>query len=309
MEQAHNLESDEVIRNCLSDLLSLIDGTVPSSVIESRWVPGRPLPPDDPTIDLVAFRPPGLLEGNEEHRFLEHINTAAPLEMVLKGHLWVETVLIRLLEDLVQLPREMEEARLSFVQKVRVACALGAISSEVIPSLLTLNRLRNKVAHDLDAAIGAAEEQALIDSLDQRTKLVAGVDTDDNKNQPFPHRFQLAIFTLVTVMDSRRCDVIAGRRYDSFLHHVSSSVLGSVAEEPVGLADVRSAIRQSPPLGTTLGTKWVRHGDTSRLFCPPAPIVDVAGHKCRAQRSRSAGVGAGSFYRLRLFSLAGFLTS
>src|SRR5690606_2219375 len=96
----------------------------------------------------------------------------------------------------------LDKARLSFAQRLYLIVALGLVPADELPALIVLNKLRNQVAHRLDAAIGEEEEEALIDSLGPGTRFASGVDREENKNQPFPHRLQHAIAALLLMIDA-----------------------------------------------------------------------------------------------------------
>lgn len=79
------------------------------------------------------------------------IVSAQPLEVLLRGHLWVEAELIAVLVDILPFPKQIDLGRVSFPQKVSFVAAHGFIRPEDIPAYMKLNSLRNKVAHNLSA--------------------------------------------------------------------------------------------------------------------------------------------------------------
>lgn len=89
-----------------------------------------------------------------------------PALVVLKGHLLIEELLNDIIENCCDLPQHVSEAKLSFIQKLKLARALvgknmkGENVDEPWRSLEELNSLRNKLAHhieprDLDKKIDA----------------------------------------------------------------------------------------------------------------------------------------------------------
>jgi hypothetical protein len=72
-----------------------------------------------------------------------------PSLILLKGHLLVEEQLFSYIEAHCRNASKLEDARLTFAQKLRVAQALsgGLTDSQMARSLETLNAIRNKMAH------------------------------------------------------------------------------------------------------------------------------------------------------------------
>ncbi|MCR9248573.1 MAG: hypothetical protein NXI31_26400 [bacterium] len=84
-----------------------------------------------------------------------------PVLVVLKGHLLVEEQLDRLIAASCRRPEDLDQARLTFSQKLSLASALiGSFSQKRFVE--RLNRMRNKLAHRLD---GYSLEQELNDVL------------------------------------------------------------------------------------------------------------------------------------------------
>jgi hypothetical protein len=76
--------------------------------------------------------------SERERQFLAHISIDAPLEIVLRGHLWVESSLIRLIEEVLPHPEAIDLARFSFPQKMGLGVALGLVRSEYASAYLKL---------------------------------------------------------------------------------------------------------------------------------------------------------------------------
>lgn len=73
--------------------------------------------------------------------------------IVLKGHLLIEEMLNDILYNSSALPKYIDEAKLSFYQKVMIARSFdpkGDASNELWRSLEVLNSLRNQLAHHLE---------------------------------------------------------------------------------------------------------------------------------------------------------------
>lgn len=156
--------------------------------------------------------------SDRERQFLMHISVDAPLEIVLRGHLWVESSLIRVLEEVLPHPEAIDLARFSFPQKLSLAVALGLVQPEYASAYLKLNALRNRVAHDLFSAITEGEQYELLQALGPTLRHMSGVDNEEHKNDPFPDPLRAAIATLLLELDAVRDSVIRQREEMAALH-------------------------------------------------------------------------------------------
>jgi hypothetical protein len=83
---------------------------------------------------------------------------------VLKAHLIIENYLTRHLESTydIKIP---DEAKLSFFQKAQLLPVEGAVSTFVRPGLISLNKVRNKLAHNLENEIQLTDIEPIIEIL------------------------------------------------------------------------------------------------------------------------------------------------
>jgi len=88
----------------------------------------------------------------------DHLSDSSGQTAVLKAHLWVETMLNGLIEVTLAAPEAVDLDRMSFAQKTRLATASGGLQESIAPWVKALNKLRNTLAHQLDAA---ATDEAL----------------------------------------------------------------------------------------------------------------------------------------------------
>ncbi len=100
-------------------------------------------------------------------KFLEDIAGEDALAVIIRAHLYVESTLNELIEECLFRPKAMNEVNLSFWHKVPLAAALGVIPEDFQSPLKQLNALRNKLAHNLDAAISDADVDKLFQSFAQ----------------------------------------------------------------------------------------------------------------------------------------------
>ena len=86
-------------------------------------------------------------------------------EILLRGHLWIENLINDVLDVHVKDPSALDLDRMSFRQKIDIAQGFGFITPEDGRSLRTLNRLRNKLAHNLMAEPSQNEIRDLVSML------------------------------------------------------------------------------------------------------------------------------------------------
>ncbi len=72
-------------------------------------------------------------------------------EVFFRGHLWVEHYLERLLELTAARPDSLPTDRLSWTLKLNLCDALGLVYDWEVTVFAEMNRIRNKLAHDLAA--------------------------------------------------------------------------------------------------------------------------------------------------------------
>lgn len=76
--------------------------------------------------------------------------TVSHLELVLRGHLWIESLLNGVIESRMRNAEALNLDRMTFAGKVDLAFALGAIDSDSAGWFRALNKMRNRLAHSLD---------------------------------------------------------------------------------------------------------------------------------------------------------------
>src|SRR5699024_3625785 len=104
----------------------------------------------------------------KERSFLDNIEKKDPLQIVVRGHLFLENELIHLLEATFPQKDCLDPSDLRFPMKVKLVGALGLLPKESIPSYLKFNSLRNKFALRLDMEITSEEIKKIINSLSKQ---------------------------------------------------------------------------------------------------------------------------------------------
>jgi hypothetical protein len=89
------------------------------------------------------------------------------LFVVLKSHLLIEALLIRLLEAALPTPSALDLDRFGYLQKLELAAALSIIPTNELPPYRSLNKLRNQFAHRLNRSLSAQDLADLLNTLPQ----------------------------------------------------------------------------------------------------------------------------------------------
>jgi hypothetical protein len=100
--------------------------------------------------------------------------------IAVTGHVALERMMEVCIVESVPNPAALDLDRLTFLQKLSLAVALGVLGDSSTPAYKALNTLRNRVAHDL---VPALERQAVLDlrnclSASQRTPLLVSPAVD-----------------------------------------------------------------------------------------------------------------------------------
>jgi len=113
-----------------------------------------------------------MTDEEKENLFLDNLNMNDPLQVVVRGHLFLENELINLLESTFPQSNCLDPADLRFPVKVKLVGALGLLPKESLSVYLKFNSLRNKFAHRLDMKITLEEIEKLINSLSDRQSYI-----------------------------------------------------------------------------------------------------------------------------------------
>lgn len=104
------------------------------------------------------------VQSFDKDRLSQHLK-GDDYQQVLHGHLYFDHVLTALLTEEFKNPKAVDLIRTSFAQKLSLVDALGLIPHNLVPAVTALNRLRNRLAHNLDATIGEPEIEKLRNAL------------------------------------------------------------------------------------------------------------------------------------------------
>jgi hypothetical protein len=112
-------------------------------------------------------------------------------EILIRGHLWIESLINQILAVHMTDSSILDIDRLGFRQKVDIAQAFGFIYPEDGRALRELNRLRNKLAHDLSAEPRESDIQNLLNVSEHPR----GPDPVQNGQKGHPQHLGPAVIT------------------------------------------------------------------------------------------------------------------
>lgn len=167
--------------------------------------------PDDP---LSNFRTTRSLSEIEES-FSRHLDSSEPLEVLIRGHLWIESALTILVQRNLKRAGALDKARLSFSQLLAVADALGVVAEDEVEAIRQINRMRNRAAHRLKDLPTEQDQEQLAASCSARVRQLAGFDLQTFQ---YPAGFAQIIATMVVVLHHRIDELDAAARYSAHLH-------------------------------------------------------------------------------------------
>ncbi len=107
-----------------------------------------------------------------DDKVLDLVNQDDHLQVVIRCHLVIEHFLVKIIEIKLPNPKEFQTDSLNFRQKVELAIALNGINKGKKGILLSLNKLRNRYAHDIEKRITEKEITELEGTLSSQEKEV-----------------------------------------------------------------------------------------------------------------------------------------
>lgn len=84
-------------------------------------------------------------------RIIEDVLNKEPLYVLIKGHLYLEVLMVKMLNN--HFEGEFKDNIFNFSQKLELINAIGYIDSGLKNSILKINRVRNNLAHNVDMQI------------------------------------------------------------------------------------------------------------------------------------------------------------
>ncbi|WP_424536801.1 hypothetical protein ACOZ38_44380 [Sphaerisporangium viridialbum] len=223
LEELSENVADAKSHEAINDCIACLEGAMDATTLQRKWGTRYLRIDDEHTFEVKIFGGGSRLSEEDKQRLLEHLNAQEPLQIIIRGHLWVELMINDVLQEVLPRPEHLQKARLSFSQRIHLAAAMQLISSEDLPSMLKLNRIRNTAAHELNSTIDAVAVQELISTLSPKMRFIAfnGRPVDE-----FPSDLRTIIATMVVMLDGVRDGLVASRRASLFWHEEAKRVLG-----------------------------------------------------------------------------------
>lgn len=115
------------------------------------------------------------------------------IAIILKGHLLVEYLLDRIIREKCRAPGRIlnDSHSYTFSVKLQILYAMGLLPEHLHRNIRRINRLRNKLAHELDFSIHKGDM-----TIENESGELVGVDT---KRKKYPERHYLKTLCMVTL--------------------------------------------------------------------------------------------------------------
>jgi len=99
--------------------------------------------------ELKKFEDNKLELKNKLERFHLDINSENPMQIILKGNLYIEYALRERLKEHLENPDILECDKLTFNQLARLVFSLGLLPVDIFKTVMEVNHIRNLYSHDL----------------------------------------------------------------------------------------------------------------------------------------------------------------
>jgi len=181
----------------------------------------------------------------------EPLLTGSPLEVFLKGHLWLEKVLEDVLETAAENVEPLKLERMTFSAKVNLCEAFGLIPRPLCKAFREVNRRRNVLAHDLHASFGHDSLPAIVEHLPSQTRSVyeAMIATLGENAESAEHR--LEFWFLAVVMETGHGILLRRWRNEYSSEHAAFAGVRAVEdmfkESPRSDEEIRKEVRLPAP--------------------------------------------------------------
>jgi len=130
----------------------------------------QPSPPH--TMPTSPPRQGSTLDAPDRDSLIEVFNQDDPLHVIIRGHLRVESLLIRLIEEDLKVPEALDVTSLNFPTKVDLAIALKLIPPHWDRILRRLNQIRNRFAHKIESDVTQQDIDVIWEALDEHGRAV-----------------------------------------------------------------------------------------------------------------------------------------
>ena len=142
---------------------------------------------------------------------------------------------MKLIYEALPNPEAIDLTRLGFPLKVDLAIALRLLLLEEKPAYIVLNKLRNRLAHDLDVEIGRTEEIELFHAMGSMQRLSLSNRSPDDFQFPDLLRRVIAVLFVSTEVALQK--LIESKAETARLHQEMEKLPHQVEETLSGIED------------------------------------------------------------------------
>ena len=132
----------------------------------------------------------------DDNKFLDIINSKNYLDVVLRGHLFIESEIVKMIQGKLTNPSAFNLDKISFPLKLHLGVALGVFEEKELPAYKIINRLRNETAHNLNFEVTDKNIEELISKLNPHQLKISNFEDDDD----FAFRFRKCIAALYFIL-------------------------------------------------------------------------------------------------------------
>lgn len=207
--------------------------------------------------------------------YLSHTHGRSLVEVLLRGHLWVEKHLIGLLESELRRPEKLDLDRMTFSQKVKLADALGMLHPDEVGAIRMLNGMRNKLAHNLAGSPSADDVARLREAMPESQrylteKLLAVQQADqhegDDEDQKLARELAGAVLALLTELEQHSQRHAYWREHRDAMegYRMMVAIMKQLGAAPETEEEYRAALGiPAPPTGrdAILTDTWLSEDD------------------------------------------------
>lgn len=131
----------------------------------------------------------------------EELMDGSPLEVFLKGHLWLERALDDFLVAACKDPKPLKLERMAFSSKVNLCEAFGLIPAAVCHSFRQINKRRNVLAHHLEGSVDVATLDELVTQSTPQVAAAYAAMVEDDSTQSATVARKLTLWFFAVLMD------------------------------------------------------------------------------------------------------------
>ena len=137
----------------------------------------------------------------DDEQLVARISTGEMWQQLLQAHLYFDHAITLLLLDALLKPEAINASRMSFMQKLQLINALGLLPGELVATVEFINGLRNKIAHDLNFALGEKDKRDLANCTPKPLRDILLKDKDGNERDRGPIRFHELLRVILIQID------------------------------------------------------------------------------------------------------------